>query len=359
MTLDPRRLDEWLAVPPEQLAERSTVPFVLVESREELHGRFAHDVLRRDREPRAPPARSLADLAARSHGPVPDPGAPDQRRRACPRPRHVLRHGRMARLAGAPAAARAPVQPRGRVPPRVPRSRRSRPAPATGERDLPVAARARPVGRGDGPPRARRRDVRRRRLSGPHRVQRAAGVALGRGHASTSCGARARAIVPLAVDTIIAHAQRRAGGNCSRCHRCRSRSACGSCSGPTLRLYLDTGSWKQTILRILLFSEPTSTIPRRSLRDHPDVHVMADRIGRRPSLPATRRAGDASSRCVRSRGRSSSSARTSRASCSRSTRFRREGESVLGRGFEEPEDGGKATNQAVAAAKLGAPRPRS
>jgi len=33
----------------------------------------------------------------------------------------------------------------------------------------------------------------------------------------------------------------------------------------------------------------------------------------------------------------------------------REGETVLGRGFSEPEDGGKATNQAVAAAKLGAP----
>jgi ribokinase len=33
----------------------------------------------------------------------------------------------------------------------------------------------------------------------------------------------------------------------------------------------------------------------------------------------------------------------------------REGETILGRSFSEPEDGGKATNQAVAAAKLGAP----
>ena len=33
----------------------------------------------------------------------------------------------------------------------------------------------------------------------------------------------------------------------------------------------------------------------------------------------------------------------------------REGETVLAWGFDEPEDGGKATNQAVAAAKLGAP----
>jgi ribokinase len=36
-------------------------------------------------------------------------------------------------------------------------------------------------------------------------------------------------------------------------------------------------------------------------------------------------------------------------------RVPKEGETVLGWGFEEPLDGGKATNQAVAAAKLGAP----
>lgn len=39
----------------------------------------------------------------------------------------------------------------------------------------------------------------------------------------------------------------------------------------------------------------------------------------------------------------------------RAERIPREGETVLGSGFEEPEDGGKATNQAVAVAKLGTP----
>jgi sugar/nucleoside kinase (ribokinase family) len=32
-----------------------------------------------------------------------------------------------------------------------------------------------------------------------------------------------------------------------------------------------------------------------------------------------------------------------------------EGETFLGWGLDEPEDGGKATNQAIAAARLGAP----
>ncbi len=44
-----------------------------------------------------------------------------------------------------------------------------------------------------------------------------------------------------------------------------------------LRLYLDTGEWKQTILRILLFSEPDVDYPATLVRDHPDVRVVADR----------------------------------------------------------------------------------
>jgi glucosamine-6-phosphate deaminase len=44
-----------------------------------------------------------------------------------------------------------------------------------------------------------------------------------------------------------------------------------------VRLYLDTGSWKQTILRIVLFSEPDANYPATLVSTHPDVRVFADR----------------------------------------------------------------------------------
>jgi glucosamine-6-phosphate deaminase len=44
VTPDPRRLAEWLAVPPDQLTARSSVPFLLLESREALHRHFADDI---------------------------------------------------------------------------------------------------------------------------------------------------------------------------------------------------------------------------------------------------------------------------------------------------------------------------
>jgi glucosamine-6-phosphate deaminase len=44
-----------------------------------------------------------------------------------------------------------------------------------------------------------------------------------------------------------------------------------------VRLYLDTGPWKQTILRILLFSDPDADYPATLVSTHPDVRVFADR----------------------------------------------------------------------------------
>jgi glucosamine-6-phosphate deaminase len=83
---------------------------------------------------------------------------------------------------------------------------------------------------------------------------------------------------PLAVDTIIAHAQRRSGGNVFAVPPMAITLGMRELlSARRVRLYLDTGSWKRTILRILLFSEPTVDYPVTLVRDHPDVHVTADR----------------------------------------------------------------------------------
>jgi glucosamine-6-phosphate deaminase len=47
-------------------------------------------------------------------------------------------------------------------------------------------------------------------------------------------------------------------------------------SARRIRLYTDGGTWKQTILRILLFSEPTVDYPVTLASDHADVHVIVD-----------------------------------------------------------------------------------
>jgi glucosamine-6-phosphate deaminase len=48
-------------------------------------------------------------------------------------------------------------------------------------------------------------------------------------------------------------------------------------SADKVRLYLDTGSWKQTILRILLFGEPDADYPATLMTIHRDLRVFADR----------------------------------------------------------------------------------
>jgi glucosamine-6-phosphate deaminase len=49
-----------------------------------------------------------------------------------------------------------------------------------------------------------------------------------------------------------------------------------------VRLYTDGGAWKQTILRILLFAEPTVEYPVTLVQDHPDVHVICDAASAAP-----------------------------------------------------------------------------
>lgn len=84
-------------------------------------------------------------------------------------------------------------------------------------------------------------------------------------------------IVPVAVDTIIAHAQRSFGGNVFAVPPMAVTLGMRELlSARRIRLYSDGGAWKQTILRILLFSEPTLDYPVTLVRDHPDVHVVVD-----------------------------------------------------------------------------------
>lgn len=84
-------------------------------------------------------------------------------------------------------------------------------------------------------------------------------------------------VVPLAVDTIIAHAQRSLGGNVFGVPPMAiTLGMADLLSADRIRLYTDGGAWKQTILRILLFAEPTVDYPVTLVRDHPDVHVYAD-----------------------------------------------------------------------------------
>jgi glucosamine-6-phosphate deaminase len=85
-------------------------------------------------------------------------------------------------------------------------------------------------------------------------------------------------VLPLTVDTLIAHAQRRAGGNTFAVPPMAATLGFKELlAAEKVRLYLDTGSWKQTILRILLFGEPDADYPATLVTTHRDVRVFADR----------------------------------------------------------------------------------
>jgi glucosamine-6-phosphate deaminase len=94
-------------------------------------------------------------------------------------------------------------------------------------------------------------------------------------------------VLPIAVDTLIAHAQRSAGGNVFAVPPMAVTLGMRELLGaPRVRLYIDTGSWKRTILRILLFGDPDADYPVSLVHGHADVRVVADRESAVPPLPS-------------------------------------------------------------------------
>jgi glucosamine-6-phosphate deaminase len=94
-------------------------------------------------------------------------------------------------------------------------------------------------------------------------------------------------VLSIAVDTVIAHAQRSAGGNVFAVPPMAVTLGMRELLGaPRVRLYIDTGSWKRTILRILLFGEPDVDYPVTLVHGHPDARVVADRESAIPPLPS-------------------------------------------------------------------------
>ncbi len=78
------------------------------------------------------------------------------------------------------------------------------------------------------------------------------------------------------VDTILALAQRSFGGAYQFVPPMSITLGVKEClSAKKVRVYSDTGSWKQTALRVALFAEPTPEYPMTLLQKHPDALITA------------------------------------------------------------------------------------
>jgi glucosamine-6-phosphate deaminase len=77
-------------------------------------------------------------------------------------------------------------------------------------------------------------------------------------------------------DTIIALAQRTFGAAWQFVPPLSVTLGMAEClSAGKMRLFSDTGAWKQTALRVALFSEPTPEYPMTLLQEHPDALITA------------------------------------------------------------------------------------
>ncbi len=78
------------------------------------------------------------------------------------------------------------------------------------------------------------------------------------------------------IDTVIALAQRTFGGAYQFVPPMSVTLGLKQClSARKVRVFSDTGAWKQTALRVALFSEPTPEYPMTLLQKHPDAVITA------------------------------------------------------------------------------------
>ena len=93
--------------------------------------------------------------------------------------------------------------------------------------------------------------------------------------------------MPVSVDTVIAHAERSAGANVFAIPPMAITLGMRELLGASrIRLYTETGSWKRTIVRILLFSDANVDYPVTLVQGHPDVEIVVDRSSAECPLPA-------------------------------------------------------------------------
>jgi glucosamine-6-phosphate deaminase len=90
-------------------------------------------------------------------------------------------------------------------------------------------------------------------------------------------------ILSLRTDTLLSQAHRKLGGNVYDVPPMGVTLGLRELlSAKRLRLYTDGGAWKQTIMRILLFAEPTVEFPVTLAQLHADVHVVLDAVSATP-----------------------------------------------------------------------------
>ena len=92
-------------------------------------------------------------------------------------------------------------------------------------------------------------------------------------------------ILNLNDDTLVALSQRSAGG-CSHIipPMAITIGMKNLLEAKRIRLLSDTGAWKQTVIRVLLFSQPTIEYPVTFVQSHPDAQVVVDSLTAAPAL---------------------------------------------------------------------------